>query len=91
MLSSRVYTHSLPVDLSVEPTKEGFGCRLKTGTLKDLLLHANMSQGRVLNGLEFLNLCGCRDPDLPLATNDIAWVSEYLHAFLQQGGTEAPE
>lgn len=63
------------LDLSKEPTnEEGFGCRVKTGTLKDLMWHANHPQGKILNGLEFPDPIGCRNPDLQLSSDDVAWV-----------------
>ena len=67
--------------MSIEPNQQGFGCRLQTGTLKDLSWHANLSQGRVLNGLEFPHPSGCRDPDVEPSTDDIAWVMTTYKPF----------
>jgi hypothetical protein len=66
--------HLLVLDLSKEPNKQGFGCRVMTGTLKDLLWHSSHPEGRILNGLEFPHPSGCQDPDLQMSSDNIAWV-----------------
>lgn len=35
--------------------------------------HANQHKGRILNGLEFPDPTGCREPDFQLSTDTVAW------------------
>ncbi|KAK2459345.1 hypothetical protein APHAL10511_008638 [Amanita phalloides] len=61
-------------DLSIEPDEDGLACRVKTGTLRSMFLHAKHPQGRILNGLEFPYPSGCKEPDLQLSSDTVAWV-----------------
>lgn len=76
-----IFHISMVLDLSKEPNEQGFGSRVKTGTLKDLLWHAQQPAGRILNGLEFPSPIGCSNPDQQLSSDDAAWVQTTFRPF----------
>jgi hypothetical protein len=58
-------------DLSI-PVKDNYAVRQKQGSLKDLLTHANMPNGRVLNALDF-KILTAQSPDGRIASDALIW------------------
>ena len=62
---------------------------MKQGTLKDVLHHANLPDGRILNGLGFPTPNGCEEPDECLSSDTVASI-QTMHLPLCRKYGEIP-